>query len=277
VIAADFEYHRPDTLEEATEAFRSLEAAGKAPLYYGGGTEILTRLRQGELAPGALIDLKAIPEMRVCDRRGDELWLGAGLTLAELCARNPWPLLSAASGRVADHTTRCQITLGGNLAGTIPYREAVLPFLLTDARALVAGPEGQRTARLGDVFAGSLRLGPGEFLVQVAVAQATTHLPHAVTKRTRLDFVDYPLVTLALLDDGDAIRLAASGMVTTGPWRLPALEAIVSERRRPAMERARRAVDALPADIVEDIHATAGYRRFVFGCALADMLGALGG
>lgn len=178
---------------------------------------------------------------------------------------------------MADHTTRCQITLGGNLAASIPYREPVLALLLADARAVVAGPEGRRSGRLADIFSGSLHLRPGEIPVQVAVDADQTTLRHAASKRTRLDWVDYPLVTLALIDDGEAIRLAVGGMAAAGPFRDPSLEAIVSDRRASPAERARRAVAALPADVVDDVHASARYRRFVFACALADMLELLGG
>lgn len=276
MIAFDLEYHRPESLAEATEAFRALDRAGRRPLYYGGGTEILTRGRLGEIRPGALIDLKGIAELRQLAVRDGILWLGAALTLAEICEQTPWPLLRAACGRVADHTTRCQITLGGNLAGTIPYREAVLPLLVAEADAVVVGLEGTRTHRLRDLFSGSLRLRPGEFLAEVGVDVAETDRPHVCRKRTRIDWVDYPVVTLAVVDHDDAIRLAVSGLCAGGPFRDAGLERVVSDRGEPAERRAARAAAALPAPVLGDIHATAGYRRFVFARALADALAQLG-
>lgn len=277
MIAFDVEYHRPDSLAEATEAFHALAGAGRRPMYYGGGTEILTRGRLGEIRPGALIDLKGIPELRRCGVRDGVLWLGGALTLAEICERNPWPLLSAACGRVADHTTRCQITLGGNLAGTIPYREAVLPLLVADADAVVVGPEGTRTGPLREVFSGSLRLRPGELLAGVGVDVVETDRSHVCRKKTRIDWVDYPVVTLALVDHGDHIRLAVSGLCADGPFRDAGLERVVSDRAEPAARRAARAAAAVPGAVVDDIHAGAGYRRFVFERALADALVELGG
>lgn len=224
MIALDVEHHAPESLAEAVDAYRDLRAAGGEPAYYGGGTEILTEARLGRLAPGALIDLKGIAELRVCEVRDGELRLGAALRLAEICERNPWPLRSAACGRVADHTTRCQITLGGNPAGQIVYREAVVPVLLADARALVAGPEGRRTGRLGDVFSGALRLRPGEVLAQVTVSEAKLDRPHVCRKKTRLDWIDYPLVTIAVVDHPQGLRLAARGLVESGPIRSEAME-----------------------------------------------------
>ena len=276
MIAQEVEYHRPGTLAEATEAHRALRAAGRRPVYYGGGTEVVTRARLGERDMDALIDLKAIPELRVCETRDGELRLGAALRLAEICERNPWPLLSAACGRVADHTSRCQITLGGNIAGRIAYREAVLPLLLADARVLLASAEQSRIAPLREVFSGSLRLRPGELLAQILVDQDETARPHVCTKRTRFDWVDYPLVTLALVDHPGGLRLAASGLVASGPIRSAAMEAALSDRGGGPEAAAARVADAIPEAVVDDIHGSRDYRRFVFERALGEALAALG-
>jgi CO/xanthine dehydrogenase FAD-binding subunit len=272
VIAFDFEYHRPDSLAEAAAAYRSLEAAGARPVYYGGGTEILTRAREGTLETGAVIDLKAIPELSALGMDGDALVLGAGLSLAAICEANPWPLLSAVAGRVADHTTRCRITLGGHVAGTIPYREAALALLLGEADAVLEGPSGRRDAPFAAIFDGQLRLEPGEFLAQARVHRRALGLAHAVTKRTRLDWIDYPIATVAAVDDEGEVRVAAAGLIGRGPLRDDALDRIAGERRRSTGERAERAAEVLPAEVLDDIHASAPYRRFVFARALADVL-----
>lgn len=276
MIGFDFEYHQPETVEEATRAFRDLDAGGKQPLYYGGGTEILSDARLEKIRTGAVVDLKAIPECTELGRRDGHVVFGAGVTLAHLCEAGEWPLLSEAAGRVADHTVRCKITLGGNIAGRIQYREAVLPLLLVDAQAVVAGPDGLRRAAFADVFDGTLKLARGEFLAQVVVGRADTALPHVCFKKTRLDWVDYPLLTAAALNKEGQVRVAFSGLCDH-PFRSRAMEDALNDRRATVEERVHEAVQRIPAPVLDDIHGTADYRRFVLRNTLEDVLGRLAG
>jgi len=138
VIAQDFAYLQPDTKEEAVELFQ--EYAN--PLYYGGGSEIITMCRAGDLRPAAVIDLKGIPEAGRLGLCGDALVIGGCVSLRQIKDSRLFPLLSAICGRIADHTNQCRITLGGNLCGAIRYRETALALLLTDADIVLFGLDG---------------------------------------------------------------------------------------------------------------------------------------
>jgi CO/xanthine dehydrogenase FAD-binding subunit len=133
MIAFDFDYYLPDTLQEATSLYLSLQSAGKKPLYYGGGTEIISMARLDSIQPGAVIHIKKIPELREIGLNGTRIIFGAALTLDEVARSGLFPLLGLAAGRIADHTIQLKLTLGGNLAGTIIYHETMLPLLLADA------------------------------------------------------------------------------------------------------------------------------------------------
>lgn len=271
MIAEDFAYYRPGSLPEAARLFSELDHEGDHPLYYAGGTEILTQARLRNLGTRALIDLKGIPECRLCDRQDGRLILGSCLTLAEIAAQNPWPLLTETVGRLADHTTRRKITLGGNLAGTIHYREAALPFLLVDARARLYGPGGDRRASFDKVFDGTLQFGRGEFLVHLEVPEADLDLPGACVKTTRLDWVDYPLVTVAAVRSEDGYRVALSGLLDR-PFRATGLEKALGSRHEGALSHLKKALGTLPKGVLEDLHGSADYRRFVLGHTLEDIL-----
>ncbi len=278
MIATDFAYYRPETVEQALRVHRDLSAKGRRCLWYGGGTEILSMARLDQLTPDAVIDLKAIPECRVLERRRDRLVIGAGVTLAELGEADLWPLMSRAAGRVADHTVRCKITLGGHLAGQIHYREAALPLMLVDAEAAIAGPRGWRHVPLPKVFPlerGELRLEPGEFLAQVAVAYDDVHLPYHCVKKTRLDWVDYPLVTLAAVRKAGRIRVAVTGACAF-PFRSAEMEAALHDPApTSAATRAEAAAAKVPDQVLSDLHGSAEYRAFVLRNALEDALAAL--
>lgn len=272
MIANDFEYYKPDSANEAVQTFMGLEHAGKAPAYYGGGTEIITMSRAGTACYGAVVDIKAIPECRELGYRGDNLVIGSGMTLSDIFESGEFPALGAAGARVADHSVQGKITLGGNIAGTIMYREAALPLILCDAVVTVAGPDGQREVPLCDVLAnGRLSLQTGELLVSVAVERRAVQSPWFHVKKTKMEEIGYPLLTLVAIRIDGRLKLAVSGMYAN-PVRLDALE---RDLARPGISRGDRAADAvsrLPAGILSNLDGSADYRRFILGRVLADCL-----
>lgn len=274
MVPFDLIYYRPDTIEEATQLYGELERQHRRPAFYSGGTEILTRTRVQDADFNAVIDLKGIAELRVHGDDNGEWQFGAALRLTEVADHNLWPLLTATADRVADHTARAQITLGGNVLSVLPYREAVLPFLLVDsATAQIATRHGLRTCRLAELWDMALQLQPGEVLVSLSVdgreAQAAAYRSH---KMTRLDWIDYPLVTIAMTRRNDGrIRAAFSGW-TTYPFVSSRVNRILSDFRRSAHERASDAVSHMPAAPLTDIHGSAEYRQFVTQYTLTNML-----
>ncbi|MEW5322376.1 FAD binding domain-containing protein [Geobacillus thermoleovorans] len=275
MVPFDFAYYRPQSIAEATALFAALEQDGKRPLYYGGGTEIITLSRLNLVRTDAVIDIKAIPECRVLDASADPLVFGAALSLTELEEANPFPLLTKAAREVADRTARNQITLGGNICGQIFYRETALPLFVAEADAIIAGPYGIRQCRFNDWFHQQLQLGRGEFVVQFKVDRAAAALPHFHRKRRKQGEVGYPLVTIAALKKDGAIRVALSG-VCPFPFRSTEVEAHLNDRSRPAAERIQAAVAAFPRPILHDIEGSADYRLFVAAQLLEDMLRELG-
>ncbi len=264
-------YYCPETIEEATLLYRQLRTDGMRPLYYGGGTEILTLARLNQVDAGSLIDLKGIPEMTQIIANDDTIGFGAGLTLIQIAQDDSWPLLTATVDRIADHTSRSKITLGGNLGSTLPYREACLPFLLADSWVEVASPNGVEKRPFTAVFEGQLSLAPGEFLLRLWVNRDETHHLFASWKMTRFDWIDYPLVTVAAIREGPHTKMALTGY-GKAPMRLKTLDPIFSNSSQTAGERARIAVAQLAAAGIDDLHGSAAYRQFVLQNTLTDII-----
>jgi len=82
MIPFDFDYYRPDTVGEAAEIYSRLDSQGKEPLYYGGGSEIISLARVNNIRTKAVIDLKAIPECNILEFREDRLLIGSSVTLS---------------------------------------------------------------------------------------------------------------------------------------------------------------------------------------------------
>lgn len=275
MISFDFEYYKPTSVAEAVRTFQELDAQGKKTVYYAGGTEIISLARLNQVVVDAVIDIKEIPECNVFQFVGDKLLIGAAKTLNELREVNLFPLLREILRKAADHTSRNKITLGGNICGTIFYRESVLPFLLSDSQLLIAGEEGLKTVSIHEVFDKEIQLKKGEFLVQVITNKEDTELPYATIKKTKISQVEYPLVTVAAVKKDQRVRVAFSG-VCAFPFRSLQIEADVNDMSSSVEQRIDHALQHLPTPALDDIRASKEYRAFVLRNTLADSLKMLG-
>ena len=274
MVPLNLRYYRADSVDEALELFQHIKSTEGKPIFYGGGTEILTRARVQDIDVDAVIDLKGIPALHVHQAKQGQLEFGAALRLTEVSDKNLWPLLTATADRVADHTSRGQITLGGNLLSILPYREAILPFLVSDSATVVtAGPEGTRTRPLPQLLHETLRLAPGELLISLRVDQYEAMGPRFKSRKmTRIDWIDYPLVTIVVTrSQSGKIRAAFSGW-TTYPFTSKPINDILSDEKHSLEERAQQALQHMPEPALTDIHGSRQYREFVSRNTLASML-----
>ena len=258
MIAADIAYLRPETPEEAVDAWRRQESAR----YLAGGTEVTTAARRTAAYDlHACIDIKRIPETNVHEIRDDHLHLGAAVTLSDITDRDLFPLLSATCRGIADRTVRNRLTLGGNLAGMLPYREAALPLLIANAtvQSITPGSDGtppvRRERRLREIFDRRLVLSPGELVLSFAVPVAAVKWPWHHRRKTRTGPVDYPLATTVLVRDNTKIRFAVAG-AHPYPFRSDAVDALLSKNGTAGIPAVMAAIGPLRGDS----RATAEYR-----------------
>lgn len=260
MLAYNFDYYLPDTLKEATDIYDSVEKDGKTPLYFGGGTEIISMARVNNIKPDVVIDIKKIPECCGFGTDGKQLIFGAAMTLSAIQESGLYPLLGLAGGRIADHTIQCKLTLGGNLAGTIYYHEMLLPLLLSDSMIYITSPQGSRKVPITEVLSIGKGLAPGELIVKVALDIEYATLPYVHIKKTKIEKIGYPLVSLSAIYKDGYLRLAASGLCTY-PFRFSDthLNSNIS-----AAELAEQLVQSIPGTIIDDLEGSAKYREFIF-------------
>ncbi len=271
MIPRDFIYCKTDTLKEAAEAYKAYTKDGKRVYYYGGGSEIITMSRAGSICPDVVIDYKAIPECRVLEYDRKYLILGAALSLTAIKDSKCFHLLGNACGRVADHTNQCRITLGGNLCGSIRYRECSLPLLVSDAKLLIASGKRTRTVPFGDIFHERIHLKPGELVVQALVPISALSAPFAHIKKAPGEKIDFPLVNVTAMVFRNKLRVAFSGLCEF-PFRDAKMEAALNARRKSIPERVQAAIKHLPAKPVTDAEGSGAYRLFILERTLTDLL-----
>jgi CO/xanthine dehydrogenase FAD-binding subunit len=262
MIPFDFEYYRPSTVESAVQIFHTLDNHGKNPVYYGGGTEIISMARMSNISTGAVIDIKDIPQCKVIEIQEEHLVIGAGVTLTQIHESNLFPLLAQAGARVADHTIQNKITLGGNMCGTIIYREAILPLLLADSEIVVAGPQGNKTITVNEVFKERMQLNRGELIIQVRILKSYLSYPYVHVKRTKEDKIHYPLLTICAMKVNNEVRAAFSGLCDF-PFRSPEMENELNNLSLTAEQRADNAINFIPAPIPNNLEGSAEYRKFI--------------
>jgi CO/xanthine dehydrogenase FAD-binding subunit len=152
----DITYHRSNSIEEATQLLQ---------LYGGklitGGTDILPRLRKGNLNVSAIIDLSPIESLRYIREVDEWVEIGASTT-HRMLERSDFlnhhaPALVMAAGSIGCPQTRARGTIGGNLANASPAADTVPPLLSLDADIVVQTPSEEKIVKVSDFF-----LGPGK-------------------------------------------------------------------------------------------------------------------
>lgn len=276
MIGFNFEYYKPENVEEALELFKVLDSMGKKPIYYGGGTEFISMARMNNVYSKGVIDIKGIDECNTIILNESELIIGGGVTLTQIAESNYYPLLSLVVKRIADHTIQGKITLGGNLAGTIIYKESSLPLMLSNAEITIAGIDGMRNIKMKDLFNKKIKLFNGELIVKATIKKEYLSLPNIHVKRTKNEKIDYPLITIAAHKYKDDLNIAFSGLCEY-PFRSIEMEDSLNNSSYSIDERISKAIEKIPDNILSDLSGSSDYREFILKKMLYQMFEELQG
>lgn len=270
MISFDFEYYQPTTVESAVARFNASHVAGKKVMYYSGGTELISRGRMNEIKPEVVIDLKLIPACRRFEKQAGEIIIGAAMTLTEIVDAQIFPVLAGVAKGIATRTARNKITVGGNMMSNLPYKEAIMPFLLAESELEIAGADGIRRVPIREVFDGAWKLAADEFLVAIYTQEHFAECVFHHDKKTQGSKVNYPILSMAsLLVDGK-VRVAFSGLCGE-PFRCEKIETVLNEFSLSFEERTKKVQIIIPGTVLTDMFAGADYRLFLLGNVLADM------
>ncbi|WP_349947941.1 FAD binding domain-containing protein [Lacrimispora sp. BS-2] len=268
MIPFDFDYYKPESMEEAFGCYHDLRSNNKKPIYYGGGTEIISMARVNGIKFDSVIDLKGIPECSQLEVSGGKFRIGAAQTLTNIGECNAYPLLSKTIKRIADHTIQGKITIGGNLAGTIKYREAALPLMISDCSLQVMTRRGLAELPFLEVFRGKMQLKEGEFLVSILIEESDLNLPYNHVKRTKQEKIDYPLITMAAVKNKKAIKAAITGY---GNNPVILSERIINHKIYNVEQKIKKVINLVHSDCKSDLSGSREYKEFVLENMLREM------
>ncbi|WP_287981346.1 xanthine dehydrogenase family protein subunit M [Acidiphilium sp.] len=204
---APFDYVRAGSVAEAV----GLLAAHEGAKLLAGGQSLLPALNFRLSAPGLLVDIGRIADLRRIDVTATMLRIGAGCTHAmlleapEIAAHAP--LIATALAHVAHPAIRSRGTIGGSLANADPAAELPACMLALDATIIAEGQAGARRIAAADFFTGLFEtaLEPGEILTAVEIPLVPGRRYGFAELARRHG--DYALVGLAAAAEGDAVRL----------------------------------------------------------------------
>ncbi len=271
MIPFEFEFYTPETVEEAVKVYMTAKSKGLLPMYYSGGTEFISRARRNEIQVDLVIDIKRIDACKLCKADEQELTLGAAVTLTEIIEADLFPLLSDVLLSIATRTARNKITIGGNMMSNLPYKEALLPFLLADSEVVIAGEQGIRQVNIHDVYTDRFSIAPEEWIVQIITNAKALQASYYHEKRTRQSQINYPLVTATSLFDSENTRIALSG-VSNNPIRVKQVEDVANDLKKAKDVRVVEMVEALPTQIIDNQEGSSAYREFVLQGMFHDIL-----
>ncbi len=165
---------RPTTFAEAAGLLTGTD--GAMPL--AGGTDIMLDMRNGRVAPTALVDLSGITDDR--DIVFEDGWIRcSALTTIRTLERDPRlaeraPAVVEAARVLGSVQIREMATVGGNLCHATPSAEMPPALAVHHAEVDVVGPGGDRTEPLADLFAGpgSTTLHRGDLLASLRFRDA---------------------------------------------------------------------------------------------------------
>ena len=266
-----FEYLVVSTVAEVCSL---LSQYGKAAKVIAGGTDLLVKMKERELAPQYLVGLNGINDLDYIEYdEVDGLRIGA-LTSNDSVAgsvviRERFGLLSEAAAKIGTPQIRNMGTIGGNLCNAAPSADTAPPLIALGARVKLVSSKGERTVLLEEFFTG-----PGETVLQTNELLTEIQVPKPIPgtrgvyiklfPRGAVDIAAVGVAALLILGKDGVCNDAriVLGAVAPTPVRANMAEAVIKGKKgknelvQEAAETA--AEEARP---ISDVRCSADYRQ----------------
>jgi aerobic carbon-monoxide dehydrogenase medium subunit len=267
MVAPAFDYVAAESYDEAV---RLLAAGGDDAKILAGGQSLMPMLNLRLAHPDLLIDINQADQRppSVADGVLRLPALTRHRTLLEHdLVRRGCPLLADAVRHVGNVRVRNRGTIGGSLAHADPTSELGACALVTGARVVVRGPDGERTVPADELFDTywTTTLAPGEVITDVLIPVARPRQGWSFQEMVRRtsDFAIVAVAALVELDEGAdtiaAARVALAGVADRVTLAEPDPLAGLASGNGDVDAAADAIADRL--EPATDVHASGEYRR----------------
>ena len=268
MLPARFDYHRPETLEEALSL---LDQYGEDGKILAGGMSFIPLMKLRFASPGHLVDINRITELSgMTESNG---WLRVksvtrhNQIAGDRLIRERYPAMAAAAPQIADPIVRNLGTIGGSLAHADPAGDWGSVMLALEAEVVSHSSSGERTIPIDGLFESTFTttLRPNEIITEVRVPMPSARSGGAYLKLERKvgDFATVGVAVQLALDDG-RVASAGIGLTAVGARNIKAAEAEASLRGAEPTESAfaeAARMAALAAEPASDVRGSADYKR----------------
>jgi carbon-monoxide dehydrogenase medium subunit len=263
-------FHLPTSLEEAVQ----LLAEDPEARCLAGGATLVAMMNARLVEPSALVSLRMIKEMTGIARAGDGSVRIGAMTRHRMTASSPdleaaQRVVRHAASVIANPPVRNMGTMGGSIAFADPGADYPPALVAADAEIELLGSGGTRRVKAADFFTDWYQtvLEPGELVTAIHLPAGDADAIGYYDKLARVEG-DYATASAAIVlcmegreCAGIAIAIGACG---PKPVRLPEAESkLVGSALDDAALAAAGALLAEAADPVDDVRASADYRRLV--------------
>jgi carbon-monoxide dehydrogenase medium subunit len=258
-------FQRPNTVTEAV----ALLAADEDARALAGGASLVAMMNARLVAPKVIVSLREIPELSGIRRLASGgVRIGAMTrhcqTSVEPHLRGTLRCIRQAALAIASPPVRNMGTMGGSISLADPAADYPAALVAAQACVEIAGPSGRRVVDAADFFVDwySTALGAGEMVTAITLPAAKAG-KGCYSKLARVSG-DFAIASVALcVEENGRVRAAVGGC---GPRPIQSEEAnalleghLLDEA---TLQSAGKVLEAL-ADPVDDVRATATYRRAV--------------
>ena len=199
----DFEYFKPSTLSEAISLLA--QHRGRAKIL-AGGTDLLIQMKQKNLTPEYLIDIKNISELDYIKHDEEEsLKIGALVTHSSIVnstiIQEKFDLLMEASLAVGSVQTRNKGTVVGNICNASPSADTPPVLIALDSRLKLISTIGERIVKIKDFFINPFKniLMETELVAEIQIPNLPVHNGGSYLWLPKITAVDETLVGVGVL------------------------------------------------------------------------------
>jgi len=229
--SAPFTLSTPVNLEEAITSFKE----GKVYSKLIAGSQSLGPMLNLRLSqPDNLISLRNLPELREVTDVGDGIFIGAGITHAEIEDKKILDpssgLMASVAANIAYRAVRNFGTIGGSLAHADPAADWVNLMQLLDAKFVIVGPNGKREVASNDFMQAAFTtcIKEDEILLGVKIRKLSGKAKFAYFKFCRKVGEFAEAIGAVLLDSELGIKRAIIGATAGTPFLIKNIDAVMN-------------------------------------------------
>ncbi len=242
----EFEYFEPSTLSKVISLLAQYR--GKAKIL-AGGTDLLIQMKERDLTPEYLIDIKNISELDYIKYNKDEgLKIGALVTHNSLVnsavIQEKFSLLVEASLAVGSVQTRNRGTIVGNICNSSPSADTPPALIALDASFKLVSITGERIVKVEEFFRSPFKsvVKEAELLAEIRIPNLPVHSGGSYLWLPKITAVDETLVGVGVLIAVDDLKYKICTMARIGLGSVA-----------PTPIRAKNAEEVLKGKRIEDI------------------------